>query len=65
MAKIQSTLDKNQALHKKAYIKPKVSTIELVPEDAVLGTCKDNTGSNGFDLCRLALDNLCVSAPRS
>jgi len=52
MAMIQTTMDKKHALHKKTYIKPAMKVVQLVAEEAVLGTCKDGTGTmGGLALC--------------
>ena len=66
MAKTETPLNEKHALHKKAYIKPMFSTVQLVPEEAVLGNCKEGTGTFGAkSTCEQQGDLLCSSVPRS
>lgn len=45
---VQMNVEKRDINTKKTYIKPEVINVQLVPEEAVLGTCKtgDFTGKN-------------------
>lgn len=51
---------------RKAYIKPILSRVRLVAEEAVLATCKFNTGGiGGRNVCQLAGDLTCIATARS
>jgi len=45
------TMEKRDINTKKTYIKPQVINVQLVPEEAVLGTCKtgEATGSGACE----------------
>jgi hypothetical protein len=50
---------------KKAYIKPVLSQIRLVAEEAVLSNCKFGSGSSARNDCMYEGDLSCVSTHRS
>ncbi|OGO27717.1 MAG: hypothetical protein A2Z16_07115 [Chloroflexi bacterium RBG_16_54_18] len=51
---------------RKTYIKPVLSKIRLVAEEAVLATCKYGTGGiGGYTICQTAGDLTCVATARS
>jgi hypothetical protein len=49
---------------REAYCKPQMEQVELVPEEAVLATCKYNTGSGNQYLCEPGVLT-CISTQRS
>jgi hypothetical protein len=54
------TNDNQTKTDKKTYTKPQVTEVRLVAGEAVLSTCKNNTG--GITACVAAGDTSCVSS---
>ncbi len=50
---------------KTPYIKPLMEKIELVPEEAVLATCKYNHGAQSDPIMNCAPDLACIFTARS
>ncbi len=56
------TSDRENRSGKRHYVKPAVTRVELVPEEAVLGNCRTTTRSSRVDLgdgCR-NIGNACL-----
>lgn len=50
---------------RKLYVRPVVEEVQMAAEEAVLATCKNNSGPSGESSCRLAGDVGCTSTARS
>ena len=61
MAKTHTTTKEKQALQKKAYMKPAINIVQLVPEEAVLGNCKTGLGVGAKFTCE-AFGETCTAA---
>ncbi len=59
------TAIKQAKKEKKLYKKPQITEVQLVAEEAVLATCKDNTGMGGQTACGVQGDTNCISQGRS
>ncbi|HXK42592.1 MAG TPA: hypothetical protein PKV82_07165 [Anaerolineae bacterium] len=50
---------------RKLYVRPVVEEVQMVAEEAVLATCKNNAGASGESSCQAAGDLGCTSSARS
>lgn len=50
---------------RKLYVRPVVEEVQMAAEEAVLATCKNNSGPAGDAPCKSAGDLSCTSTARS
>jgi hypothetical protein len=65
MAKTHTTTEEMQAQQKKAYLKPTINIVQLVPEEAVLGNCKTGLGFGVKNTCEAFGETCTAAAPTS
>jgi hypothetical protein len=65
MAKTFTATEELQAQQKKAYMKPAINIVQLVPEEAVLGNCKTGIGIGVRSTCEAFGETCTAAAPTS